>query len=74
MPAPDPLAAFRAADPPYQQALEELRALEFARGQALLQAHRSGLSQAAIAAETRVSRNEVRRMLARAGRTEVEAT
>jgi DNA-directed RNA polymerase specialized sigma24 family protein len=74
MPAPDPLAAFRAADPPYQQALEELRALEFAREQALRGAHRGGLSQTAIAADTGLSRDEVRRILMRAARVEVKAT
>src|SRR4051812_9890494 len=39
----DPLAAFRAADPPYQHALEELRALEDTRDQALLEARLGGL-------------------------------
>jgi transcriptional regulator with XRE-family HTH domain len=70
MPASDLLAAFYAADPPHQQALEELRALEFTRDQALLQAHRGGLPQVAIAAETGLSRDEVRRMLARAERAD----
>ena len=66
MSAPDPLAAFRVADPPYQHALEELRALTSARDEALLDACRAGLSQAAIAAETGLGRDEVRRMLHRA--------
>jgi hypothetical protein len=74
MAAPDPLAAFRAADPPYQQALEELRALVFAREQALLDAHRAGLSQVALAADTGLSREAVRRILARAARANLEAS
>jgi DNA-directed RNA polymerase specialized sigma24 family protein len=74
MSVPDPLAAFRAADPPYQQAREELRALEFAREQALLAAHCAGLSQTALAAETGLSRDEVRRLLARAARADMEAS
>ena len=45
MSGPDPLAAFRAADPPYQHAREELRALEYARDQALLDARRSGVEE-----------------------------
>jgi hypothetical protein len=74
MPAPDPLVAFRAADPPYQRALEELRALAFARERALFEAHHGGLSQVAIAAETGLTRDEVRRLLARAARAEEEAS
>jgi hypothetical protein len=70
MSAPDPLAAFRAADPPYQQALAELRALEYARDHALLAARRAGCSPAAIAAEIGLQPAEVRRMLARAQRAE----
>lgn len=66
MPRLDPLAAFRAADAPYQQALEDLRALEYARDQALLDARRAGLSEADLIASTGMPRSEVRRMLARA--------
>ena len=66
----DPLAAFRAADPPYQQALDELRALEYARDHALLTARRAGCSPAAIAAATGLRPAEVRRMLARAQRSD----
>jgi hypothetical protein len=70
MSAQDPLAAFHAADPPYQQALAELRTLEYARDHALLSARRAGCSPAAIAAETGLRPAEVRRMLERAQRAE----
>jgi hypothetical protein len=66
----DPLADFRAADPPYQQALAELRALEYTRDSALFTAQRAGHSPAAIAADTGLRLAEVRRMLARAQRAE----
>ena len=72
MPAPDPLAAFRAADPPYQHALEELRALEFAREQGLLAAHTAGLSPAELAARTGLAITEVDRLLVRAERARAD--
>lgn len=67
---PDPLAAFRAADRPYQQALQELRAAEHARDAALLEARRSGLGDDHLLRATELELLELWTALARANAAE----
>jgi predicted RNase H-like HicB family nuclease len=66
----DPLAAFRVADPPYQQALTELRAAEHARDAALLEARRSGLGDHHLLAASGLELLELWTALGRANAAE----
>ncbi len=61
----DPMAVFLQADRTYQAARAELDTLSRVRDEALLDAS-VGKSVPALAAETRVPADEIRRMLARA--------